>query len=186
MGVPVVNTFIGADASKPLAQNIAESRQMVTGLVEAARAAGIKLAIENCPMIFSADEWPGGHNLFYSPATWREVFGWFDDDTLGLNLDPSHLIWQMIDIERVVREFGDRIYHVHAKDLDDRSRGSLRSRDHVGGRRLAGASDPGAGRGALEPFHGRAVPGRVHRTRHRRARGPQLRGARTTWSRTAS
>jgi sugar phosphate isomerase/epimerase len=117
MGVPVVNTFIGADASKPLARNIAESHDMVTGLVEAARAAGVKLAIENCPMIFSADEWPGGHNLFYSPATWREVFGWFDDDTLGLNLDPSHLVWQMIDIERVVREFADRIYHVHAKDL---------------------------------------------------------------------
>ncbi len=117
MGVPVVNTFIGADASKPLAQNIAESREMVTELVEAARTAGIKLAIENCPMIFSADEWPGGHNLFYSPATWREVFGWFEDDTLGLNLDPSHLVWQMIDIERAVREFGDRIHHVHAKDL---------------------------------------------------------------------
>ena len=117
MGVPVVNTFIGADAGKPLAQNLAESRDMVTGLVEAARAAGIKLAIENCPMIFSADEWPGGHNLFYSPATWREVFSWFPDDTLGINLDPSHLVWQMIDIERAVREFGDRIYHVHAKDL---------------------------------------------------------------------
>jgi sugar phosphate isomerase/epimerase len=117
MGIPVVNTFVGADASKPLSQNIAESREMLTELVEAARAAGIKLAIENCPMIFSADEWPGGHNLFYSPATWREIFGWFEDDTLGLNLDPSHLIWQMIDIERAVREFGDRIYHVHAKDL---------------------------------------------------------------------
>jgi sugar phosphate isomerase/epimerase len=69
-------------------------------------------------MIFSQDEWPGGHNLFYAPATWREIFGWFDDDTLGLNLDPSHLVWQMIDIERVVREFGSRLHHVHAKDLE--------------------------------------------------------------------
>jgi sugar phosphate isomerase/epimerase len=46
------------------------------------------------------------------------VFGWFDDDTLGLNLDPSHLIWQQIDVERVVREFGPRLHHVHLKDLE--------------------------------------------------------------------
>ena len=39
------------------------------------------------------------------------------DDNFGLNLDPSHLILQMIDYERVVREFAGRIFHVHAKDL---------------------------------------------------------------------
>ena len=83
---------------------------------------GVKIGIENCPMIFSADEWPGGNNLMYAPAIWRDVFGALDrtDDaaTLGLNLDPSHLVWQMIDYERVVREFGPRIYHVHAKDME--------------------------------------------------------------------
>jgi sugar phosphate isomerase/epimerase len=118
LGVPVVNTFIGADAAKPLGENIAAAREFLPDLVSLARDSGVKLAIENCPMIFSQDEWPGGHNLFYAPATWREIFGWFDDDTLGLNLDPSHLVWQMIDIERVVREFGSRLHHVHAKDLE--------------------------------------------------------------------
>ncbi len=39
------------------------------------------------------------------------------DDNFGLNLDPSHLILQMIDYERVVREFAGKIFHVHAKDL---------------------------------------------------------------------
>ena len=117
MGVPVVNTFVGADATRPLAENIQAARGFLPDLVAFARDHGVKLAIENCPMIFSQDEWPGGHNLFYAPATWREIFGWFDDDTLGLNLDPSHLVWQMIDIERVVREFGSRLHHVHAKDL---------------------------------------------------------------------
>jgi sugar phosphate isomerase/epimerase len=106
-----------ADATRPLRENIQAARGFLPDLVAFARDHGVKLAIENCPMIFSQDEWPGGHNLFYAPATWREIFGWFDDDTLGLNLDPSHLVWQMIDIERVVREFGSRLHHVHAKDL---------------------------------------------------------------------
>jgi sugar phosphate isomerase/epimerase len=118
MGVPVVNTFVGADAARSLRENLEAARGFLPDLVAYARDHGVKLAIENCPMIFSQDEWPGGHNLFYAPATWREVFGWFDDDTLGLNLDPSHLVWQMIDIERVVREFGSRLHHVHAKDLE--------------------------------------------------------------------
>ena len=118
LGVRVVTTFVGADRSRRLRENLDDARPVLTGLVDHAREREVKLAIENCPMIFSADEWPGGDNLFYAPATWREVFGWYDDDTLGLNLDPSHLVWQMIDIERVVREFAPRIYHVHAKDLE--------------------------------------------------------------------
>jgi sugar phosphate isomerase/epimerase len=63
------------------------------------------------------DEWPSGHNLAYSPAIWREMFAEFGE-TVGLNLDPSHLVWQMIDIETVIEEFGERIYHIHAKDLE--------------------------------------------------------------------
>jgi sugar phosphate isomerase/epimerase len=118
LGVPVVNTFFGADQHKTQAENLAEGRKQLTELVSQARDAGVKLAIEHCPMIFSTDEWPSGHNAMYSPAAWREVFGWFDDDTIGLNLDPSHLVWQMIDVERVVREFGSRIFHVHLKDLE--------------------------------------------------------------------
>lgn len=117
LGVPVVNTFIGGDRSRPLRDNIAAAKGFLPDLVGYARDQGVKLAIENCPMLFSGDEWPSGDNLFYAPAIWREVLGWFDDDTLGLNLDPSHLVWQMIDIERVVREFGSRLHHVHAKDV---------------------------------------------------------------------
>jgi sugar phosphate isomerase/epimerase len=78
----------------------------------------VRIAIENCPMIFSQDEWPGGTNLGYSPAIWREMFRRIPDEAWGLNLDPSHLVWQMIDHLRVVREFAPRIYHVHAKDME--------------------------------------------------------------------
>jgi sugar phosphate isomerase/epimerase len=115
--VGVVNTFAGADQRKTLDENLAEFRTVFPELVAFAKDNGVKVAIENCPMIFSSDEWPSGHNLAYSPYAWERMFDAVDDVTLGLNLDPSHLIWQMIDVERVVRDFGDRIYHVHGKDL---------------------------------------------------------------------
>jgi sugar phosphate isomerase/epimerase len=117
MGVAVVNTFIGADGSKTQDQNWEQARTEWPHIVEHATNVGVKIAIENCPMIFSGDEWPSGHNVAYSPRIWRQMFETFGS-TVGLNLDPSHLIWQMIDIERVIGEFGDRIYHVHAKDLE--------------------------------------------------------------------
>ena len=116
MGVPVVNTFIGADGSKTQDQNWDAALAIWPSIVRHAQEAGVRIAIENCPMIFSYDEWPSGHNLAYSPRIWRRMFEAFGD-SVGLNLDPSHLVWQMIDIERVVREFGPRIWHVHAKDL---------------------------------------------------------------------
>jgi sugar phosphate isomerase/epimerase len=118
MNVPMVNTFIGADQHKTPKENFAAFTTVWPDLVRVAADHGVKIAIENCPMIFSDDEWPGGQNLMYAPAMWREVFDYLDGDTLGLNLDPSHLVWQMIDYERVVREFAGRIYHVHAKDME--------------------------------------------------------------------
>ena len=92
-------------------------------LVDHAGEHGVRIAIENCPMIFSYDEWPGGDNLAYAPAIWREMFTAIPDDNFGLNFDPSHLIWQMIDVERAVHEFGERIFHVHGKDLEVRPDG---------------------------------------------------------------
>lgn len=116
MNVPVVNTFIGADKTKTQAENWEHAKEIWHPIVDHATDSGVKIAIENCPMIFSNDEWPSGDNLAYSPAMWRTMFEEFGD-TVGLNIDPSHLIWQMIDVGRVVEEFGARFYHVHAKDL---------------------------------------------------------------------
>ncbi len=117
MGVPVVNTFIGADQTKTQAENWEAAKAIWHPIVDHAKEAGVKIAIENCPMIFSNDEWPSGNNLAYSPAMWRTMFEEFGP-TVGLNLDPSHLIWQMIDVGAVIDEFGDRVYHIHAKDLE--------------------------------------------------------------------
>ncbi|HEY5902406.1 MAG TPA: sugar phosphate isomerase/epimerase [Anaerolineales bacterium] len=115
--VPVVGTFIGKDKDKTVPQNLEDYARIWPPIVQFARERGVKIAIENCPMIFSLDEWPGGNNLASTPAIWRKMWEIIPDDNFGLNLDPSHLILQMIDYERVVREFSSRIFHVHAKDL---------------------------------------------------------------------
>lgn len=118
LGVNLVGTFIGRDQSLAMEPAFAQVLQQWPPIVKFAADRGVRIAIENCPMIFSADEWPGGRNLAYSPALWRRLFEAMPGDTLGLNIDPSHLVWQFIDIPRAVREFGRRIYHVHAKDLE--------------------------------------------------------------------
>jgi sugar phosphate isomerase/epimerase len=116
--VGIVGTFVGRDQARSVADNMEDFKQVWPSLVQFARERDVKIAIENCPMIFSADEWPGGRNLAYSPAIWRQMFEIIPDGNFGLNLDPSHLVWQFIDYTRVVRDFAARIFHVHAKDLE--------------------------------------------------------------------
>ncbi|MFN0153658.1 MAG: sugar phosphate isomerase/epimerase family protein [Gaiella sp.] len=123
LGVPVVNSFAGRDKDRSHDENMGQFMRVWPGIVAEAEVAGVKVAIENCPMIFSGDEWPGGINLAYSPAIWREMFERIPSASFGLNFDPSHLVWQMIDYERALYEFADRIFHVHAKDLEVRRDG---------------------------------------------------------------
>ncbi|CDX44522.1 Xylose isomerase domain protein TIM barrel [Mesorhizobium plurifarium] len=116
MGVSLVNTFCGGDASKNVDANWEDAKKIWPAIIAHAREHGVKLAFENCPMIFSYDEWPGGHNIAYSPYVWRRILEAWGGD-VGMNFDPSHLVWQMIDKERFIREFGANMLHVHAKDL---------------------------------------------------------------------
>lgn len=123
LGVPTVGTFAGRDKTTSLDENFDRFAQLFPALVHFAGDQGVRVAIENCPMIFSGDEWPGGNNIAYSPANWRRMFEIIPDENFGLNFDPSHLVWQFIDIPRAVHEFGERIFHVHAKDLEVRTDG---------------------------------------------------------------
>jgi len=116
--VSIVGTFVGKDKNKTVPQNLEDYANIWPPIVKYAKDRGIKIAIENCPMIFSYDEWPGGNNLASSPAIWRQMWEIIPDDNFGLNLDPSHLVLQMIDPQRVVLEFNEKIFHVHAKDLE--------------------------------------------------------------------
>jgi sugar phosphate isomerase/epimerase len=116
LGVSVVNTFIGRDSTKTVEGNWPIFQAVWPDIVREAEQAGVKLGLENCPMLFSQNEWPGGKNLATSPAIWQKIFEEIPSPNLGLNFDPSHLVWQHIDYVRCVREFGPRIVHVHAKD----------------------------------------------------------------------
>ncbi len=118
LGVPTVGTFAGRDQTKNVPDNFREFRKVWPRLVDHAEKRGVKIAIENCPMIFSYDEWPGGTNLAATPAAWDEMFSIVDSSSFGLNLDPSHLVWLMIDAERAVRDYAEKLFHVHAKDLE--------------------------------------------------------------------
>ena len=116
LGVGVVNTFIGRDWTKSVDDNWPRFLEVWRPLVELAETQGVRIAIENCPMLYTRDEWPGGKNLAYCPAIWRRMFADIPSPWFGLNYDPSHLIWQHIDCVRPLSEFRDRIFHVHAKD----------------------------------------------------------------------
>jgi sugar phosphate isomerase/epimerase len=114
LDVKVVNTFIGRDPQRMVEDQWAMMKSVWRPIVDHAEKCRVHIAIEHCPMIFGKNEWPGGKNLASSPSVWRRLFSEFP--TLKLNYDPSHLVWQMIDIPRTIREFGERIVHVHAKD----------------------------------------------------------------------
>lgn len=116
LGVRIVNTFLGRDPHKNVEENWAQVLEVWPPLAEHAKAHGVRLGIENCPMLFSNDEWPGGKNLAISPELWRRMLLELPTGVVGLNFDPSHLVWLRIDYVRAIREFGEHFVHVHAKD----------------------------------------------------------------------
>lgn len=116
LGVRVVNTFIGRDWRLTVEENWPRLREIWPDIVAVAEQHQVKIGIENCPMLFTYDEWPAGKNLAMAPAIWRKLFAEFPSPNLGLNLDPSHLVWLMIDPVPCIREFGSRLVHIHAKD----------------------------------------------------------------------
>jgi sugar phosphate isomerase/epimerase len=111
-----VNTFIGRDWTKSVDDNWPRLLEIWKPLLKFAVGNGIRIGIEHCPMLFSRDEWPGGKNIAASPKIWRRLFADVGSANLGLNYDPSHMIWQHMDYLRPLMEFKDRLFHVHAKD----------------------------------------------------------------------
>jgi sugar phosphate isomerase/epimerase len=114
--LPVVGTFIGRDWTRSVDDNWPRFRAVWPDLIKFAEDHGIRIAIENCPMLFTRDEWPGGKNLGSSPALWRRMFDEIPSPNFGLNYDPSHLVWQQMDYIKPLRDFKSRIFRVHLKD----------------------------------------------------------------------
>jgi sugar phosphate isomerase/epimerase len=117
LGVAQVNTFVGRDWAKTLDEQWPHFVETWVPIVAVAEEQGVQIGIENCPMIFTGDEWPGGKNLAATPKVWRRMFEEIPSPSFGLNFDPSHFVWQHMDYLKPLREFRDRIFHVHAKDV---------------------------------------------------------------------
>jgi len=117
LGCTRVNTFIGRDWTKSVDENWPQFKKVWKPLIALAEDHDVKIGIENCPMLFTRDEWPGGKNLATTPNIWRRMFEEIPSDHFGLNFDPSHFVWQQMDYLKPLREFKDRLFHVHAKDV---------------------------------------------------------------------
>jgi len=117
LGINRMNTFIGRDWTQSVDENWPRFLELWPPVIRYAEEQGVKVGIENCPMFFTSDEWPGGKNLAATPAIWRRMFEAIPSDRFGLNYDPSHLVWQMMDYLKPMRDFKDKLFHVHAKDV---------------------------------------------------------------------
>ena len=137
----------------------------------------VRIGIENCPMLFTRDEWPGGKNLATRPAIWRRMFDDIPSPNFGLNFDPSHFVWQQMDYLAPLREFRERIFHVHAKDARiDRDRARRRGRPGDPLKLGTRPSCPGLGDVDWGRFFSALSRHRLRRPRLHRGRGPRLRG----------
>lgn len=117
LGLDRVNTFVGRDWTKSVDDNWPRFLSTWQPLIKLAEHRGVRIGIENCPMLFTADEWPGGKNLATTPDIWTRMFHDIPSPNFGLNYDPSHMIWQHMDYLAPMREFRDRLFHIHAKDV---------------------------------------------------------------------
>lgn len=128
LGLDRVNTFVGRDWTKSVDENWPRFLKVWKPLIAFAEDQGVRVGIENCPMLFTRDEWPGGKNLATTPVVWRRMFSDISSKYFGLNYDPSHLVLQHMDAYRPLREFRQKLFHLHAKDVKiDREK-----RDEVG------------------------------------------------------
>lgn len=117
LSIPVVNTFIGRDPLKNVEENLKKFAEVWPGIIKVAEENNIKIGIENCPMLFTRDEWPGGKNLATTPTIWRKMFEIIPSLNFGLNYDPSHLVWQQMDEVKPICDFSDKLFHIHLKDV---------------------------------------------------------------------
>ncbi|MCL1814763.1 MAG: sugar phosphate isomerase/epimerase [Treponema sp.] len=117
MGIGMITTFIGRDKNKTVEENLELFKKIWPPIVKLAEEKKVKIAIENCPMLFTENEWPGGSNLACTPAIWRQIFSIIPSRNFGLNYDPSHLYLIGAGATKPLYEFKNRIFHVHFKDI---------------------------------------------------------------------
>lgn len=117
LGLKNVNTFVGRDWTKSVDDNWPRFLKIWKPIIALAEKCGVRVGIENCAMMYTQDEWPGGKNLAMCPAIWRRMFADIPSDHFGLNYDPSHPLLLRFDPYLPLRNFREKLFHIHAKDI---------------------------------------------------------------------
>jgi sugar phosphate isomerase/epimerase len=117
LGIGVVNTFVGRNPAQSVEENLKKFADVWPEIIKVAEENNVKVGIENCPMLFTRDEWPGGKNLATTPAIWRKMFEIIKSPAFGLNYDPSHLVWMQMDEVKPIFDFREKLFHIHLKDV---------------------------------------------------------------------
>ena len=116
LGTNTISTNVFGNPDISIEENIPEYQQVFGEYADKAKRLGIKIAIENCPHVHTYPIKIG--NIALSPYAWNLMFKAIPSKTVGLEFDPSHLVWLGIDYLKAAKKFGNRIYHVHAKDTE--------------------------------------------------------------------
>jgi sugar phosphate isomerase/epimerase len=113
LGIPYVGTCSGKDTQKSFQGQVDEIVRVYNDKYFA--------ACEKNHVKILWEPWPGGPNIATCPAGFEALFkGFGSAPYVGLQYDPSHLVWQMMDPIQTAREFIDKIYDVHLKDTEIR------------------------------------------------------------------
>lgn len=150
MGVGVVTGFMGSPIWKmwysfpQTTEEMVEAgfqqiKELWTPIFDVFDQCGVKFALEVHPTEIAFD--------YYSTRKLLEVFEY--RETLGINFDPSHLIWQGMDPAMFLYDFADRVYHVHIKDAAV----NLNGRNGILGSHIT-FGDPRRGWNFVSPGHG--------------------------------
>jgi len=114
-----VTTSVGANPGATLEQNLEEYKRVFGKFAHHAKTKEVFIAIENCPHIH-IDE-GGRHaigNIACSPDMFRAMFKALPNDRIGIEYDPSHMVWLGIDYIRFIYDFEGKILECHAKDTE--------------------------------------------------------------------
>lgn len=117
LAVDRITTFVGRDQHRTIDDQWDDFLELWRPIVGRAEELDVRIGIENCPMRFGADEWPGGQNLAVSPAVWERMWRDIPSKHWGLNYDPSHFVLMHMDYTLPFRRYPDRMVHIHAKDV---------------------------------------------------------------------
>lgn len=110
MGTDTVTTLGWVPRGVSIGEQLAFYKKSFGQFAKWAEDLGLKVGIEN---------WPGGMgNIAFSPANWTRMWEAVPSEAVGLEFDPSHLVWQGIDYIAALYENAGRVYAFHAKDTE--------------------------------------------------------------------